>query len=277
LNTVGRIAVRLLIGTVAVVTMAGAGFAIYADLIGRDALVLGGAIVDGKVVTAESAKRLVDHPVEWSAARYCRRDVLLSTGRIAAGVVEAIIGSGDVARVEPAVAGLERASRWILECSPGESIAWAWLAMAKNQSSGNDEEVRRLFERSQWTAPSDLWVIEIRLPEIARAFSRRGGSFGELARVDIRTLLAADHNAWYAARIMGPVFGWIGAIVQEEFTRIDDPIRREELIQAFGSERANIAGCSAQRFADWLYRGQRGSCETEDHIPNFDWKKPDRP
>lgn len=246
---------------------------LYVDLVSWDSRGLAESLGAGRVLTAETAIRLIDRGEDRPALRTCRRDALLATGRLAAASVDSVIAAGDVSRVKPAIDNLDHIARRILDCSPGESVAWTWLALARNQTPGNDDEVKRLFERSQWTAPSDLEVIAIRLPEIARALSRRGDLFAPTARADIRALLSADHNAWDTAQIIGPVFTWIGAITQAEFASVTDPVRREALIQAFGHQRANIAGCERLRFNDWLYRGQQGSCETEDRIPSFDWQK----
>lgn len=249
-------------------------FALHADLLTWDVVGLGSGLGGDKVLAAEAAARVVDRGSKWPALAFCRRDYLMAAGRVAAAAVDGVIAAGDVGRVALAVDNLEKTARGILNCSPGESIAWTWVAMTRNQQSGNDEEVKRLLERSQWTAPSDLGVISIRLPEIARAMSRRGEAFAPLATADIRTLLASEHNAWETARIVGPIFAWVGTIAQEEFRTLTDPVRREALMQSFGHQRANIAACTRERFVDWLYRGQRGSCETGDRIPDFDWMKP---
>lgn len=271
LRRIGSWIIRL----AAVGGMALAALALYVDLTSWDITRLAESLGGGKVLAPEAASRFIDEAPALTAMRHCRRDVLLAAGRLAAASVDAVISAGDVARVEPAIAWLERMARRILDCSPGESIAWTWMAMARNQKAGNDDEVKSLFERSQWTGPSDLGVIEIRLPEISRALSRRGPTFVPLARADIRTLFLAEHNAWDSARILGSIFQWIGPIAQEEFEAVvADPIRREALVQAFGWQRANLAGCSRERFIDWLYRGQRGSCMTGDKIPNFDWQTP---
>lgn len=263
-----------LVRLVAVGGVALSGLALHIDLTSWDTTRLASLLGGGRVLSPEAATRIVDAAPAFTAMRHCRRDVLLASGRLAAASVDAVVIAGDVGRVAPAIARLERTARLILECSPGEGIAWTWLAMARNQAVGNDAEVKSLFERSQWTAPSDLGVIEIRLPEIARALSRRGQNFAPLVRADVRALLLAEHNAWDSARIMGPIFEWIAPIAQEEFEAVvTDPIRREALVQAFGHQRANLAGCSRERFLDWLYRGQRGSCMTSDRIPNFDWQK----
>lgn len=69
---------------------------------------------------------------------------------------------------------------------------------------------------------------------------------------------------------VAPVFAWVGDIAAEEYVRIGDPLRREALVQAFGSADANLAHCPRVRYVDWRYRGQRGSCLDEDRLPDFD-------
>lgn len=268
----GRASERLFVVVVALAGLALAVRAIFVDVEGRRIVDLAESIAGGKVVDPDSAARFVDAPPDWRIATHCRHDQALAIGRVAAGALDAIIRRGDPARVGPAIAELKRAARAALDCGPAESLAWAWLAMAENQANPDDETVLRLFERSQWTAPSDLWVIAIRLPEIARAHSRRGGRFGELARADIRTLFQDPDAVGDTALIVGSTFKWIGGIAQEEFRRITDPALRERHKQAFGRQGANIAACASDRFVDWLYRNQRGDCEAETKIPLFDWK-----
>lgn len=248
--------------------------ALRADLAVQPLTQLAGALVDGKVVAYDTAVRLIDRPPAWAEPTICRRDVVLGAGRVAAAAVDAVVTAGDIARVAPSIAALRIAARRILDCSPGDSVAWAWLAMARNQEPGGDDEVRQLFERAQALGPSDLGMIGIRLPEIASALSRRGEGFAPLARADIRTLLVTEDMAGEAARLVGPLFAWVGVIAQQEFARIDGPVKRAGLIQSFGGFGANIAGCPRQGFVDWMYRGQRGTCESGDHIPVFDWSKP---
>lgn len=269
---IGRASERLFIVAVALAGLALAAMAAFVDFGGHRTVSFGEAIAWGKVVDPDSAVRLVDTPPDWKVLRYCRHDQALAVGRIAAGALDAIIRKGDLERVAPAIAELKRGARLALECGPAEGLAWAWLAMAENQDSHDDEKVVRLFERSQWTTPSELWVIAIRLPEIARAYSRRGGRFGDLARADIRTLFQDDHAIWDASAVIGSTFQWIGVIAQDEFRTITDPVVRERYKQAFGQQGANIAACDSDKFVDWLYRNQRGDCETGGKIPVFDWK-----
>lgn len=272
MSAVGRASERLFVGAVALMGLVSAAVAIFVDVGGRRVVALADAIAWGKVLDPDSAGRFVDRPPDWKISEYCRQDQMLAVGRVAAGALDTIIRRGDIDRVEPAIVQLKRGARLALACGPAESLAWAWLAMAENQANPDDETVLRLFERSQWTAPSDLWVIAIRLPEIARAYSRRGGRFGELARADIRTLFQDEHVISDTSVILGSTFQWIGVIAQEEFRRVTDPVVRERYKQAFGFQRANIAACDGDKFVDWLYRGQRGDCEKGARIPVFDWR-----
>lgn len=250
--------------------------ALRVDMLTWQTVELASSLGGEKVLSTDASARIVNRGNTWTAVGYCRRDYLLAAGRIAAAAVDGVIAAGDIDRVAAALDLLERTAQAILNCSPAESIAWTWVAMARSQLGGNDEYVERLLARSQWTAPSDLAVISIRLPEIARNLSRRGDLFAPLARADIRTLFAAEHSAWDTARILGPVFAWIGPIAQEEFRSITDALHRDALIQSLGYQRANIVGCTRERFIDWLYRGQRGTCDTGDRIPDFDWSKSDQ-
>lgn len=261
----------------AVAALVFAVFVLRADFATWGLVRLAGEIGGGKVLSHDTAVDLIDRPPAWAAPTICRRDVVLAGGRVSAAVVDSIVAAGDVPRVAPAIAALRIAAERVLDCSPGESLAWAWLAMARNQDPGGDDEVFRLFERAQRSAPSDLGAIAIRLPEIARALSRRGDRFAPLARADIRTLLADDNAATDAVRIVWPIFAWVGEIARQEFARIEGSIRRGGLIQTFGVFGVNIAGCPRESFVDWMYRGQRGSCESGHHIPDFDWHKPRSP
>lgn len=261
----------------AVAALVFAVFVLRADFATWDLVRLAGELGGGKVLPHDTAVELIDRPPAWAVPTICRRDVVLAGGRVSAAVVDAIVAAGDVARVAPAIAALRIAAERVLDCSPGESLAWAWLAMARNQDPGGDDEVFRLFQRAQTMAPSDLGAIALRLPEIARALSRRGDRFAPLARADIRTLLEAENTATDAARIIWPIFPWVGEIAQQEFARIEGSIRRGEMIRTFGVFGVNIAGCPRENFVDWMYRGQRGTCESGHHIPDFDWHKPRSP
>lgn len=240
------------------------------DIAAGDLARLSAALARGDVLDRRTAALLVDHAPAWATTDVCRRDLLIGAGRVAAAAIDATVEAGDVDRVGPAIAALERAARRLLDCAPGEGIGWTWLAMAADQGPAPSTEVEALYRRSQTAAPADLDVVALRLPALARARSRRGEAFAPLARADIRALFAAGSDVTEATRIVAPVFAWVGDIAAEEYVRIGDPLRREALVQAFGSADANLAHCPRVRYVDWRYRGQRGSCLDEDRLPDFD-------
>lgn len=200
----------------------------------------------------------------------CRRDIARAAAQIASAQVDAIVEAGKIELVADGIRRLEEAARRALACSPNDGLAWAWLAIAADAgSSASAAEIRKWLELSLWSAPSDLSVIQVRLPQTTRIASRRGHDFDPIIRTDIRTLLASEESAWTIASVMGPAFVWLGEIAQSEFRSIDDAARRESLLQAFGALRANIGACDKDAFNDWLYRGQKGACAEGNRIPDF--------
>lgn len=237
----------------------------------------GRGVLEGRIPTADSLPALIGARGEGLAARACHRGAIVGEARLHAAAVTTAIGAGLVSEIRPVMAALEAAARRIVDCSPGEGIGWMWLGYAADERGAPDAEVRAYFERSSWTAPSELWVMESRLPTAAQILSRRGAVMSDVVRADLRTLLNSAEHPDLLARIIGPVYPWIAPLVQAEFSRVDDPRRRVALIRSFGRWRANIAGCAPTRFNDWLYRGLLGSCEDDDRIPQFDWTRPASP
>lgn len=264
-----------MIFVVAVVGMLAGAFCVAFDMQTQDVMALDRELGAGRVVSLETAQKLVGTSRDWDAMKSCRRDVVVALGYIYISGLATLIDNGEVAKVAPALNELSRIARAVLHCSPGDGVAWAWLAYATEQTGGSPELVRQLYQRSQWLAPSELGVLFLRLPEMTRAKSRRGAMFDDMIRADVRTLFKAKTLvADDAALIMGPVFPWLEPIAREEFRAVDDTQQRAALVQSFGDWNANIAGCSRDRFNDWRFRWQHGSCEDEDRLPNFDWKKP---
>ena len=57
-----------------------------------------------------------------------------------------------------------RAAAHRLACNPLDGNAWLRYAMVENKSEGRAEAVRDALRASYWTAPSEGWIIESRLP-----------------------------------------------------------------------------------------------------------------
>lgn len=234
---------------------------------------LGEQIFKGRLLTEAATERILTSPFERTSGPVCRSDVHRAQLMIAVALRRTVLEKGMVRRVGAELQRLADVSRHVLTCNPADGFGWVQLAIARDQLGASTEEVRGYFEQSLWSAPSELWVIAVRLPAIALAGSRRDNSFGDLLQQDVRTLLSVDHMEGFAAEIMGPIFVWIEGIAQQEYARIEDPVRRDALLHAFGNWRANIAKCSREQFNDWQYRGMHGSCAEGAKIPDIDWKK----
>jgi len=243
------------------------------DLRSEGVLQLGNELIQGRQVSAAVMEKIVDGPHRLTIGATCRSDFIVAAGTIAAALRGTVIEAGDVGRVRPTLKHLETTARTIIDCSPGMGIAWTWLALAREQLGAPTPEVRSLLERSQRLAPSEYWVITERLPYAAQIASRRGAGFDDVIRADIRTLFGSSVPVSQVAEIMGPGFRWMERIAQQEYARLDDPVRRDGLLHAFGPWSANVAGCTRERFHDWSYRGWPGTCEDAGHLPDFDWRK----
>lgn len=202
----------------------------------------------------------------------CRDDLVVASSMLDDTLLNAAIQAGDLTKIDRALHQQVDNARADLTCVPGEGMAWARLGLARDELGASTEEVKQLFERSLWTAPSDLWVIQYRLPALARIRSRRGEAMSDLVRADVRTLLdGGDHAAASdAERIIAPVYGWISDISQSEYARLTNEKLREDLKIRFANRRLNISGCPDKAFNDWLYRNLKGPCETTEYIPKFE-------
>lgn len=236
----------------------------------------GEVVARGHLPTITGVERLLD-PAAASpgvAVTWCHRPSVLAAAQVRAAAVDAAIEGGRIDLVRPTVEGLRQAARRLVECSPGEGLGWAWLGYAADEQGASDDEVRSLFNRSLWTTPSERGVITLRLKTAAAIRSRRGAVLDDVLRADLRTLFTVKDSAWVTAEVVGPVFDWVADLAQAEFRRVDDPLERAAVIAQLGRWRANVAACDPRRFNDWQYRGMRGSCEDDDRIPDFDWKRP---
>lgn len=236
----------------------------------------GEAVSSGHLPTIAGVERLLGGADQEAgiAVTWCHRPTVFAAGQVRAAAVDAVIDAGRIDLVRPALDGLQRAARRLIDCSPGDGFGWAWLGYVADERGASDDEVRSLFSRSLWTAPSERGVVTLRLKTAAAIRSRRGAVLDDVLRADLRTVLSQTDEVHIAAQIVGPIYQWVEPLAQAEFSRLDDGPERSMLITQFGQWRANIASCDARRFNDWQYRGMRGSCEGDDRIPDFDWKRP---
>lgn len=273
MGAVSDLSKKLLVVVLAAAGILFGGFAFVREVQILGILDLGDEIFKGRVVTAQATERLLALPVDQSLGPSCRHDFVKARMLVAVGLRRAVLAKGLILRVRPELERLAETARLVLACNPADGYAWTQLAIARDQLGAPTEEIRRYFELSQWTAPSELWVIGDRLPAMAMAGSRRDNPFGELMRQDVRSLLMAEHDEFWASEFMGPIFIWIEAIAQEEFRKVTDLPRREQMVRLFGRWGANLSGCDTQKFNDWMYRGMHGTCEEDSKIPSFDWQK----
>lgn len=264
---------RAIMVVVALSAMIAGGIAFVREMQVWSLLDLGEKISKGRVLTEAATERILASPFERMSGPVCRSDLHRAQLMTTVALRRTVLEKGMVRRVNTELRRLAEVSRHVLTCNPADGFAWAQLAIARDQLGASTEEVRGHFEQSLWSAPSELWVIAVRLPAIALAGSRRDNPFGDLLQQDVRTLLSADHMEGFAAEIMGPIFVWVEGMAQQEYARIEDPVRRDALLHAFGNLRANIARCARDKFNDWQYRGLHGSCEEGGKIPDIDWTK----
>lgn len=262
------------------VAASGVGFGVYSvvqDLKVERGLVLGGQLQAGNVVGEQGIATLLERKVASDVGPSCRNDRLLAEGLIANGVRDAVIRAGRPDLVGAALSNIAGISREQLSCSPGSGSAWAWLAISAAQTGGSREDVKAYLERSQWMAPSEYWVMVPRLQSVARMSTWYGGGFEGIMRSDIRSLFVSDLEASIVADAMGPVFSFLEVIAQDEYGKVEDPKRRDALMNSFGRWYANVAGCKPEHFRDWVYRGWVGDCRSGRYIPQFDWQTRSRP
>ncbi len=252
------------------------GYLMLGQLPDTPLLHFAGEIDRGRIVAPETVAQWVDGWVPRPVVRDCRRPGLVALGRIEAAVLEAVVRSGDLSRIGTAVDHLGTTARAVLSCSPGEAVAWAWLGLVRAEQGAGNAELAGLFERSQTLAPADLWVLDVRLSALAGLRSRRGGVFDEIIRRDIDGLFASPLSPWEIAGRLGRVFPWVSSMTSDAFRRVEDPQRRDMLIQTFGYWGANVSGCASRNFVDWLFRNQVGSCNDINPLLDLDGISPPR-
>ncbi len=79
-------------------------------------------------------------------------------------VLDAAIKALDAPLANAAEKSAIRAAAHRLACNPLDGNAWLRYAMVENKSEGRAEAVRDALRASYWTAPSEGWIIESRLP-----------------------------------------------------------------------------------------------------------------
>lgn len=98
-----------------------------------------------------------------------------------------------VAHYEEWATAMERADRYIvhaLSCSPGDGDLWARLAMVRQASSENPDQLSAILSQSSLLAPSEMYVLRARFFVWRRASAHTLALSSETVERDIRTLLS---------------------------------------------------------------------------------------
>lgn len=97
-----------------------------------------------------------------------------------------------VDRYDDWAAAIARADRYIthaLSCSPGDGDLWARLAMVRQASSENPEQLSAILDQSALLAPSEMYVLRARFFIWRKASALTLARSSETVERDVRILL----------------------------------------------------------------------------------------
>jgi hypothetical protein len=105
----------------------------------------------------------------------------------------------DAPLTEAAEKSAIRAAAHRLACHPLDGNAWLRYAEVENDRHGRAETVTDALRASYWTAPSEGWIIESRLPFATDLVLARAGSFETEYDDDLRRFVAFESTGRVAA------------------------------------------------------------------------------
>ena len=86
-----------------------------------------------------------------------------------------------------------------LACNPLDGNAWLRYAMVENRGKGRAEAVTDALRASYWTAPSEGWIIETRLPFATNLFLAGSGGFEAEYVDDLRRFVSFETTSRVAS------------------------------------------------------------------------------